>query len=121
MPSEETNGHGESRLDRLELIVLDLGESQEKLMDSQKLLLHAQGVLYDETVKIAKQLSELAGDVDQLAGTVHELSEAQGQATENIKKLSEESAEFQKSTDERLNALINIVDDLVRKRPPQAP
>jgi len=25
----------------------------------------------------------------------------------------------QKSTDERLNALINIVDDIVRKRPPQ--
>ena len=30
-------------------------------------------------------------------------------------------AESEKHTDERLNALIAVVDDLVRKRPPQQP
>jgi len=32
-----------------------------------------------------------------------------------------ELAESEKHTDERLNALIAVVDDLVRKRPPQQP
>ena len=43
----------------------------------------------------------LTDRVDRLTQTVHELSQAQ------------------KHTDERLNALIAVVDDLVRKRPPQ--
>ena len=43
----------------------------------------------------------LTDRVDRLAQTVHELSQAQ------------------KHTDERLNALIAVVDDLVRKRPAQ--
>jgi galactokinase len=40
----------------------------------------------------------------------------------NMQRLAEsaiETREFQKHSDERLNALIHIVDDLVRKRPPQ--
>lgn len=87
MPSEETNGHGESRLDRLELIVLDLGESQEKLMDSQKLLLHAQGVLYDETVKIAKQLSELAGTWISLPERCTNLAKHKGKPPKTLRNL----------------------------------
>jgi len=38
---------------------------------------------------------------------------------DRLAKTVKDLAEAQKSTDERLNALINIVDDIVPKRPPQ--
>lgn len=44
--------------------------------------------------------------------------------TDRVDKVAialQELAESQKHTDERLNALIGVVDDLVRKRPPQQP
>jgi hypothetical protein len=59
--------------------------------EEHKQLLTAQVVLTDR--------------LDRLAQTVKDIAAAQ--------------AEAQKHIDERLNALINIVDDIVRKRPPQ--
>jgi len=44
---------------------------------------------------------------------------AQVVLTDRLTKTVKDLAEAQKSTDERLNALINIVDDIVPKRPPQ--
>ncbi len=47
---------------------------------------------------------------------------AQVVLTDRIDRLAQmiqELSEGQKHTDERLNALIAVVDDLVRKRPPQ--
>jgi hypothetical protein len=78
----QTNGHGESRLDRLEGLVEVLVNEHIYFADEHKKLLTAQVVLTD-------RMTELA--------------------------------EAQKHTDSRLNALINVVDDVVRKRPPQAP
>jgi len=42
---------------------------------------------------------------------------AQVLLTDEVRKL----AESQRHTEERLNALIDVVDDIVRKRPPQPP
>jgi hypothetical protein len=100
---EQTNGHGKSRLDRLEGLVEVLIEDHLKFRDEHRQLLTSQVVLTDR--------------VDKLAVAMAELARVQQRADERLIKL----AEAQEHTDGRINALINVVDDLVRKRPPQAP
>ena len=39
---------------------------------------------------------------------------------EGLKELVQRNAEASRYTDERLNALIKVVDDLVRQRPPSS-
>ena len=88
---EQYSGNGQSRLDRLEGLMGLLVEDHVKFQEEHKLLLTAQVVLTDRVDRLAQTLDT----------AVREISEAQ------------------KHTDERLNALIAVVDDLVRKRPPQ--
>ena len=88
---DQYSGNGQSRLDRLERLMGLLIEDHVKFQEEHKLLLTAQVVLTDR--------------IDRLAQTLETA----------VRKLSE----AQKHTDERLNALIAVVDDLVRKRPPQ--
>lgn len=89
--SDQYSGNGQSRLDRMEGLMGLLVDDHMKFQEEHKQLLTAQVVLTDR--------------LDRLAQTVKDIAAAQ--------------AEAQKSSDERLNALINIVDDIVRKRPPQ--
>ncbi len=89
--SGQYSGNGQSRLDRLEGLMGLLVEDHVKFQEEHKLLLTSQVVLTDRVDRLAQTLDT----------AVRELSEAQ------------------KHTDERLNALIAVVDDLVRKRPPQ--
>jgi hypothetical protein len=91
MPGTHENGSGESRLDRLEGLMALLIEDHVRFGDEHKQLLAAQVVLTDRVDKLAVTL-----------GTA-------------IKELSAS----QRHTDERLNALISVVDDTVRPRPPQ--
>ena len=88
---EQYSGNGQSRLDRMEGLMGLLVEDHVKFQEEHKLLLMAQVVLTDRVDRLAQTLDT----------AVREISEAQ------------------KHTDERLNALIAVVDDLVRKRPPQ--
>ena len=87
--SDERNGGGKARLDRLEGLMELLIDDHLKFADEHKRLLTAQVLLTG-----AQRLTE---------GRIQEL------------------AESQKHSDERLNALIKIVDDLIRNRPPQPP
>ncbi len=89
--SDQYSGNGQSRLDRLEGLMGLLVEDHVKFQEEHKLLLTAQVLLTDRLDRLAQTLDT----------AVRELSESQ------------------KHTDERLNALIAVVDDLVRKRPPQ--
>jgi len=89
--SGQYSGNGQSRLDRLEGLMGLLVEDHVKFQEEHKLLLTAQIVLTDRVDRLAQTVDT----------AVRELSEAQ------------------KHTDERLNALIAVVDDLVRKRPTQ--
>jgi ABC-type transporter Mla subunit MlaD len=57
-------------------------------------------------------VEKLAGHVEQQDGRIDKL-------TETLERVVEIQSESRKEFDERLNALINIVDDLIRKRPPQ--
>ena len=114
MAEQTSNGNGHSRLDRIEKIVLDLAESQEKLIDSQKHLLFAQGVLYEETTKLTKRVDKLAEVQQHTDELIRELRDSQKHTDQRIAELHDS----QKHTDERINALIDIVDDLVRRPPP---
>ncbi|HXP84352.1 MAG TPA: hypothetical protein VN841_06510 [Bryobacteraceae bacterium] len=87
MPENPGNGHGQSRLDRLEgLMELRINDHLQFEQEHKKLL--TAQVLLTERV-------------------------------EDTRAMIRELAESQRHSDERLNALIAVVDDLVRKRPPQ--
>jgi len=90
MPGTHENGSGESRLDRLEGLMALLIDDHVQFREAHKLLLSAQVVLTERVDKLAITLDTA------------------------IKELST----VQRQTDERLNALIAVVDDIVR-RPPQ--
>jgi len=89
MPDTHENGSGESRLDRLEGLMALLIEDHVQCREEHKQLLTAQVVLTDRLDLFIKETAE-----------AH-------------KRLTE----AQKHTDERLNALITIVDGVIRKRP----
>ena len=89
MPGTHENGSGESRLDRLEGLMALLIEDHVQFREEHKHLLTAQVLLTDR--------------MDKLTGTLDTA----------IKELSAS----QRHTDERLNALITIVDGVIRKRP----
>jgi len=91
---DEDNGQGKSRLDRLEGLMQLLIEDHLKFRDDLRQLLTAQVLLTDS-------LDKLTIRVDKLAVTVQELTESQ------------------KHTDDRLSALIHVVDDwITRGNPP---
>jgi len=90
MPGTHENG-SDSRLDRLEGLMALLIEDHVQFRDEHKHLLAAQVVLTDRVDKLAVTLDTA------------------------IKELSAS----QRHTDDRLSALIAVVDDIVRRRPPQ--
>jgi hypothetical protein len=98
--SDERNGGGKARLDRLEGLMELLIDDHLKFADEHKRLLTAQVLLTE-----AQQLTERR---------IQELAATQAAVRQDL-------AELQKHSDERLNALIKIVDDLIRNRPPQPP
>ena len=89
---DEQNGHGLSRLDRIERAIEFIAEDHLKFRREHNHLLTAQILLTDS-------MDKLTARTDRLAQTMQELAETQKQA------------------DERLNALILTVDDLIRRLP----
>lgn len=87
--ADQDNGHGSTRLDRIEGIIEALASRQALIEDEFIRLLKAQVVMVD---------------------TMNNLAEAQRQADER-----------QRQADDRLNALIAVVDDLIRRGPLQPP
>jgi len=94
MPGTHENGSGDSRLDRLEGLMALLIEDHVRFDDEHKRLLTAQVVLTDRVAKLAITM-------DTAVIAIKDLTAAQ------------------RHTDDRLNALISVVDDIVRHRPPQ--
>jgi methyl-accepting chemotaxis protein len=118
--SDEQNGHGMSRLDRMEGLMELLIEDHVKFRDEHKSLLTSQILLTDRVDRLAATTGNLAETVgnltekmDMLAETVKQVAEAQKELSASQKELSE----AQKHTDERMNALIAVLDDLIRRRP----
>jgi hypothetical protein len=98
----DQNGHGKSRLDRLEGLMELLINDHLKFSDEHNKLLTAQVLLTDR--------------VDKLAVTVQELVEAQKRTNVEMKELREGLNELK----DRMNALITVVDGIIRK-PPAGP
>jgi hypothetical protein len=94
MPGTHENGSGDSRLDRLEGLMALLIEDHVQFREEHKQLLTAQVVLTD-------RVDKLAITMDTAVIAIKDLTAAQ------------------RHTDDRLNALISVVDDIVRHRPPQ--
>ena len=88
------SGNGRSRLDRIEAILEAVATRQADIEDEFRRLLRAQVVVVDTMGQLAAEQVKLAA--------------------EQV-KLSEQ----QRNTEEDLNALISIVDDIVRRTPRQ--
>ncbi|SRR5713101_6703163 len=101
--NDEHNGSGKSRLDRLEGLMELLIDDHIKFSDEHKRLLTAQVLLTEAQQLTERRVQELVAVQKDLAAVQKELAASQKQA------------------DERLSALINVVDDLIRNRPPQPP
>jgi peptidoglycan hydrolase CwlO-like protein len=107
MPTgEEHNGNSQSRLDRLEGLMELLITDHLRFSDEHRQLLTSQVLLVDSMDGLTKR-------VDKLASAFHELTEAQALTERKIQELTE----AQKHTDERMNALITVVDGIVRRGP----
>jgi hypothetical protein len=95
MAGEQSNGHDSSRLDRIEGMMEVLVSAHLDFAREHKQLLTAQVVLTDRLDRTAIQIAEVTA--------------AQKRTDEAFRH-----------TDERLNALITIVDGIVRNPPHQA-
>jgi hypothetical protein len=89
---DEPNGHGMSRLDRIERALELLIDDHVQFREDHKRLLTAQVVLAEAQARTEQKMQEAFRGIDELR-------------------------EQQKHTDARMDALIAVVDDLIRKRP----
>jgi leucyl aminopeptidase (aminopeptidase T) len=89
---QNVNGSGDStRLDRIERIIEVLATTQMDMQQDLKIVLRAQVVMTDLLEKLTAKVGTLAEQMEQLA-------------------------EAQKHTDQRMDALIVTVDEIIRKR-----
>jgi ABC-type transporter Mla subunit MlaD len=126
MPAESHNQDGPSRLDRMERLMDRLIQDHANFQEDHRQLLTAQVLMTDSMKNLILSVEKLAGHVewqdgriDKLTETLEKVVEIQSESQKQIAASRKESAESRKEFDERLNALINIVDNLIRKRPPQ--
>ena len=82
--------------------------------------------LQDNLVVLAeierRQSSMLLEHSERLVTLENQSTEFRSRIEQNFERFTkglDEIREFQKHSDQRLDALIHVVDDLVRKRPPQ--
>jgi len=97
-------GNGSGRLDRLEEAVVSLTGSVASLTEVTRLIAGQVNRLAEAQIETQDTVGELADKLREFAG----------QTDEAIRRL----AEAQQHTDERLNALIATVDDLIRRTSP---
>jgi hypothetical protein len=108
--SDEQNGHGLSRLDRMEGLMQLLIDDHLKFNDEHKRLLTAQVLLTERVDKLASTTGDL---MDRLTQRMDELAAT----TDKLAQRMDELAEAQKHTDQRMDALIAVVDGMIRKPP----
>jgi hypothetical protein len=91
---DETNGDKKNRLDRVEELLEVFVNEHIQFHEEHRQLLKAQVLLYDATQKLAVAQTDANAKMAELAAA-------------------------QQHTDRNLSALINIVDSVVRRLPPQ--
>ena len=99
---EETNGLNDpTRLDRIERIIEVVANTQVDMQQDLKILLRGQVVIGDALEKLTTRVDRLAESHQHLVESHQRLMEAQ------------------QHTDQRMDALILTVDEIVRGRKPQ--
>ena len=109
------NPNSNDRLDRLEALTLDLAQTVREIVSTQSLMLDAQQHMQD-----AQQ--HMQDTQQRMQDTQQRMLESQQRTDEAIQRLVDAQLHTDQRLDtvsENLNALIAVVDDLVRKRPPQ--
>ncbi len=112
----ETQSNQEARLDRLTQDCHQLLTAQIFLTDAQRKAEEKIGMLADFQTRLADFQTRLADFQTRLADSQAQLSESQQRFEATYQRL----VETQQHTDERLNALIQIVDEIIRRRPPES-
>ena len=119
---DEANGNQNNRLDRIERIVEVLVNDRVQFRDEHRQLLKAQVLLYDNVQKLGDNVLKLGDNVQMLSDSVQKIVEAQATVDQRLATLAAAQAQLataQQHTDEKLAALIDIVDSLIRRPPPQ--
>ncbi|HUA85942.1 MAG TPA: cell division protein ZapB [Bryobacteraceae bacterium] len=117
MAGEPQNGHDPTRLDRIERMIEVLTNAHIDFEQEHRQLLTAQVVLTDRVDRLTERVDRLTERVDRLAEKVDRLAEKVDRLASQVSEL----VAAQKHTDERLNALITIVDNLIRNPPSHNP
>jgi methyl-accepting chemotaxis protein len=110
---DEQNGHGMSRLDRMEGLMQLLIDDHLNFREEHKSLLTAQVLLTENVEKLAATTGDLVATTGKLTQRMDELAETMKEVAESQKEL----ADVQKHTDRRMDALIAVVDGMIRKPP----
>jgi peptidoglycan hydrolase CwlO-like protein len=116
MPKSDNGG---SRLDRIEAILEAGAARQADIEDEFRRLLRAQVVVVDTLGQLAAEQVKLAAEQVKLAAEQVKLAEQQVKLAEQQRSADQELHTLIGDTEEKLNALISIVDDIVRRTPRQ--
>lgn len=118
MSDDQQNANStKSRLDRIESILETLVQDHLHFRREQKSLLGSQVILTDQVERISNLLATLVETQHAQTEAQQLMTELQGGLIEARRQIEERLAQFILHTDERLNALIAVADDLVRHRP----
>jgi len=104
-------GNGSGRIDRIEGALASLTSNVASLTEVTQLIA-------GQVNRLAEAQIETQDIVGELAGKLLEVAEAQRTSKEQMDEALRRLAEAQQHTDERLNALIATVDDLIRRTSP---
>ena len=103
-------------MDRVEQILEALAERQHHLEGEHEKLLTAQVLLVESQRKLSEVVASVAAQQHNTEIALQNLAEQH----EKTRALVQAVTEQQQHTDEKLNALIDVVDDIVRRKPPTA-
>jgi len=122
--ASETNGSGKSRLDRIEENLERLANQQGQLQDDYRQLLRAQVLMHEAHTATHVVLDRFMGEITaSQVRTDERIAAAEVRiavAEEQMAAVEARLAAAQEHTEARLQALILVVDELIR-RPPTAP
>ena len=122
MPDHQQHPDNGDRMDRVERALEKSTERMDRFERGLDHLLQAQA---KHEAAAETRFQRIEGDIEDLAGLIRQLAEHADQkmaaTDERIRRMSEETDRRFRATGEHLNTLTNIVDELIRKRPPEAP
>jgi hypothetical protein len=118
MPEDKPNGSGHSRPDSMERLMQTFQNGLSSLVESQVRLAESQAQITIQVGRLIGVVEGVAGALARVVGIVEDIATAQRHMESELADLKDsvrELREAQKHTDERLNALIALVEGFVRR------